>query len=325
MNRREFIAAIGGAAVWPVVARAQQPAKPVIGFLSTMFSGDAALAFTTAFVAGLNQAGFAEGRNVLIEFYHEGPQLHLLSDAANELSRRPVSLIVALGTISALAAKSTTTKIPVVFVTGDDPVERGLVATLNRPGGNVTGVTFASAALGAKRLQLLRSLAPKATLIGLLADASPESQSQSRDQQEAARAVGQQLIVFDAKTDDDIDRAFENLAERRVGAMSIAGGPFLASRRGRLITLVAGLAIPAMYSLRQFAEEGGLMSYGANLAEAMMQAGHYAGRILRGEKPSDIPVLQPTKFELIVNVKTAKTLGIDLPPMLLALADEVIE
>jgi putative ABC transport system substrate-binding protein len=291
-----------------------------------MFSGDAALAFTTAFVAGLNQAGFAEGRNVLIEFYHEGPQLHLLSDAANELSRRPVSLIVALGTISALAAKSTTTKIPVVFVTGDDPVARGLVATLNRPGGNVTGVAFASAALGAKRLQLLRLLAPNATLIGVLADAeSPESQSQSRDQQEAARIIGQQLIVFDAKTDDDIDQAFEGFAARRVGALSIAGGPFLASRRGRLVGLAARLAIPAMYSLRQFVEDGGLISYGANLADAMMQTGLYSGRILRGEKPSEIPVLQPTRFELVINVKTAKTLGIDLPPALLALADEVIE
>ena len=326
MKRRDFIAALGGAAALaPLTASAQQ-AMPVIGFMSAMLSSEAASPRVIAFRDGLAQAGYAEGRNVAINYYHEGGSMDRMPGIATEMVRRKASAIFALGTVPALAAKAATTTIPIVFATGDDPVTRGLVATLNRPGGNITGVTFVSAALAAKRLQLLRSLAPNAELIGVLADTqSPESQTQSRGAQEAARALKQQLVVFDAATDSEIDAAFATLVQRRVGALLIAGGPFLASRGSRVNTLATRHAIPTMYPFRDFAPAGGLISYGASFADSLRQAGIYVGRILRGEKPADLPVVQPTKFDLVINLGTAKALGIDLPPMLLALADQVIE
>ena len=326
MRRREFITLVGGAAALaPLAARAQQPATPVIGFMSALLSAEVAAPRMAGFREGLGQTGYVEGRNVAVEYYHEGRRMERLPGLAADLARRPVSVIFAQGTVPALAAKAATTTVPIVFITGDDPVARGLVATHNRPGGNVTGVTFVSAALGAKRLQLLRSLAPKADLIGVLADTSPESQNQSKDAQDAARGLAQQLVVLDAATDDDIDAAFATLVQRRAGALLIAGGPFLASRGNRLSTLAARHAIPVMYPFREFAAASGLISYGASFTNMMHQAAVYVGRILRGEKPADLPVVQPTKFDLVINLGTAKALGIDLPPMLLALADDVIE
>jgi ABC-type uncharacterized transport system substrate-binding protein len=327
MRRREFLGVLGGAAAaWPLAARAQQSSMPVIAFLSANLSSEAASPFTTPFRQGLNQVGFVEGRDVVIGQFHEGRQVDRLPAVVAELVRRPVSLIVALGTVPALAAKAATTTVPIVFATGDDPVASGIVASFNRPIGNMTGVTFVAASLGPKRLQLLLSLAPKAALIGVLADAhSPESQNQSKDQQEVARALGVQLVVLNAGADEDIDRAFATLVQRRVDALSIAGGPFLAGRRDQVVMLAERHAIPTIYTFRAFTASGGLISYGASFADSMLQAGLYAGRILRGQKPADLPVLQPTKFELVINLKTAKALGLEIPAMLLALADEVIE
>jgi putative ABC transport system substrate-binding protein len=326
LKRREFITLVGGAAAWPLAARAQQPAMPVVGFLSAMLSGDAAATLMEPFDLGLNEAGYFKGRNVAIEYFHEGRQLDHLPEVARELANRPVSLITAMGTIPALAAKNATGAVPIVFVTGDDPVARGLVISLNRPAGNITGVTFVSSALAAKRLQFLRSIAPQAKLIGLLSDtASPESQNQSSEAEAAARNVGQRLVVRSAATDEDIDGAFATFVQEQVGALLIAGGPFLASRVARLVALTAHHAIPTMYTFREFVIAGGLMSYGASFADAMRQTGRYVGRILRGEKPSNLPVVQPTKFELVINVKAAKALGIELSPMVLVAADEVIE
>ena len=245
---------------------------------------------------------------------------------ATELARRPVSVIVAISTLSALAAKAATTTIPVVFMTGDDPVMAGIVASLNRPGGNVTGVTFVSATLGAKRLGLLRELVPNVKTIAVLVDQnSAESQSSLRDVQDAARLLGQQLAVLNVGTDGDIDAAFTALVHQRAGALLATGSSFISSRRDRLIALAARDAVPAIYQIRDFPAAGGLISYGASLSDAYHQVGAYAGRILKGAKPAELPVLQPTKFALVINLKTAKALGLDVPPTLLAIADEVIE
>jgi ABC-type uncharacterized transport system substrate-binding protein len=326
MQRREFITLLGGAgAAWPLAARAQQPAIPVIGFISPNLSREGASPFTAPFRQGLVQVSLVEGRNVAIEEFHEGNRPDRLSAIAVELVRRPVSLIMALGTISALAAKAATTTVPIVFATGDDPIASGLVTSINRPGGNVTGVTFVSAGVAAKRLQLLHSLAPKVALIGVLADQSPESQNQMHGQREAARTLGLQLTVANVGADEDIDRAFATITQQGAGALSVASGPFLSSRRDRVVALAARYAIPALYTYRAFAAVGGLVSYGASFSDSMRQAGIYAGRIIRGEKAGDLPIVQPTKFELVINLKTAKALGLEIPQMLLALADEVIE
>jgi putative ABC transport system substrate-binding protein len=327
MKRRQFITLLGGAAAaWSHAARAQQPALQVVGFMSLRAPDDVSRPLAAAFRRGLSETGYVEARNVVIEYYWMEGQTERLPVIATELARRPVSVIVAISTASARAAKAATTTVPVVFMTGDDPVMVGIVPSLSRPGGNVTGVTFVSAALGAKRLGLLREVVPNVETIAVLLDQnSSESQSQLRDVQDAAGRLGQQLVVLNAGTDGDIDAAFKALAQHRAGALLASGSAFISSRRDRLIALAARDAIPAIYQIRDFPAAGGLISYGASLADTYRQAGNYAERILKGEKPVDLPVMQPTKFELVINLKTAKALGLEVPATLLATADEVIE
>jgi putative ABC transport system substrate-binding protein len=326
MSRRQFITLLVGAAAWPLAARAQQP-MPVVGFMSARAPGDASVSpLMAAFRRGLGETGHVEARNMVIEYYWMEGQTDRLPVIATELARRPVSIIAAFGTASARAAKTATTTVPIVFMTGDDPVMVDIVASFSRPGGNVTGVTFVSAALGAKRLELLRALVPDAETIAVLADPNnSESRSQLSDVQEAARALGQRLVVLNAGTDTEMDAAFTALVQQRAGAVLSSGGTFLGSRRDRQIVLASRHAVPMMYQFRDFPAAGGLISYGASIADAYRQAGVYVGRILKGDKPTDLPVLQPTKFELVINLKTAKTLGLSVPLTLQVAADEVIE
>jgi putative ABC transport system substrate-binding protein len=326
MRRREFITFLGGAAAWPIAVRAQQPTTPVIAFLSQRAPDDAARPMAAAFRQGLGETGYVEARNVTIEYYWMEGQTDRMPGIAAELARRPVALIAAFGTATAFAVKTATTTVPVVFMTGDDPVQVGIVVSLSRPGGNLTGVTFVTATLGAKRLELLRAIVPSAETIALLVDPkSSESTSQAKDVQDAARKLGQRLAVFNASTDGELDASFTAMVQTRAGAFLNAGSPFLGSRLQRIVALAARHNLPAMHQFRDYVVAGGLISYGASIAEAYRQSGVYAGRILRGEKPSDLPVLQPTKFDLVINLKTAKALDLNLPATLLALADEVIE
>ncbi len=328
MRRREFIRLFGGAAattVWPLAARAQQqPAVPVIGLLRSAPLADAAH-LVTAFRQGLKDAGFVEGQNVAVEYRSADNQIDRLPALVADLIRRPVAVIVG-NNPSALAAKAATTTVPIVFATGSDPVRDGLVASLNRPGGNVTGVVFFSAVLGAKRLELLRQLVPKATTIAMLVNPnSPETEAERRDVQAAAQAIGQQLIMLDVGSERDIEPAFATLVQRGAGALLVGTGGFMNSHRERIVALSARHRLPASYSVREFVAAGGLMSYGASITDAYRQAGIYAGRILKGEKPTDLPVMRSTKFEFVLNLKTAKTLGLTLSSGLLSIADEVIE
>jgi putative tryptophan/tyrosine transport system substrate-binding protein len=326
MRRREFITLFGGtAATWPLAAHAQQPAMPVIGFLNARSATDT-VGLAAAFRHALNEIGFVDGRNIAIEYRWAANQPDQMPALAAELVARPATVIAAFSTVGALAAKAATATIPIVFLTGDDPVTVGIVASLARPGGNVTGVTFVSAMLGTKRLQLLRGLLPKIELMAMLVDpASPESVNQVSDVSDAARALGLQLAVLHARTASELDLAFASLVQRRADVLLVSGSPNFLTKRDQILTLVTRHKVPTIYSNREFAVAGGLISYGASILDSYRQVGLYVGRVLRGDKPGDLPVLQPTRFELVINLKTAKALGLELPPTLLALADEVIE
>ena len=327
MKRRAFITLLGGAAVaWPLAARAQQPKVPVVGFLRDTSLADA-MHLVAAFRQGLKEAGFIEGQNVMVEYRSAEHQLHRLPALVADLVRQQVALIVG-NTESALAAKSANTTVPIVFVTGGDPVMLGFVSSLNRPGGNATGVSFLTSASGTKRLELLRQIMPKAAAIAMLVDVnpnSPQAGDERRDVQAAAHAIGQELIVVEAGSDRDIEAAFATFTQRGAGALLVGTGSSLYSRRARLVALAAQHRIPTIYVLREFVTAGGLMSYGTSITDAYRLAGVYAGRILKGEKPADLPVQQSTKFAFLINLGTAKALGLEIPDKLLALADEVIE
>jgi putative tryptophan/tyrosine transport system substrate-binding protein len=325
IGRRELISALGGAAVaWPLAARAQQPALPVVGFLrSTSLAPFENLVL--AFGEGLKQAGFVDGQNVKIEYRYAENQRDRLPALVADLAHLPVAVLV-VNSGAAAAAKAATTAIPIVFAAGADPVKDGLVASLNRPGGNMTGVTWLGSQVGAKRLELLRQIVPQATVIGMLEhSASPGSEAERKDAQTAEQAIGLQLIITDVGSNRDIETSIANFVQRGAGALLVGAGAFLTSKRENIVALAAHYKIPAMYVEREDAVAGGLMSYGPSQSDAYKQAGIYVGRILNGEKPADLPVMQSTKFEFVLNLKTAKALGINVPMILQMTADEVIE
>jgi putative ABC transport system substrate-binding protein len=327
IERRKFLATLGGAAVaWPLAARAQQPTMPVVGFLHSV-SDQAIPSSALGFRRGLAETGYVEGRNVEVEYRWAEGRYDRLPALAADLVRRRVAVIAAGGTAApALAAKAATSTIPIVFQTGSDPVKDGLVASLNRPGGNVTGVSRMSFTLAPKRLELLHELVPKATAIAFLVNpANPVAAFQIQEIREPARSLGLRVHVLEASSERQIEIAFETLTQQRAGALLIANDTFLSGQRELFIALAARHAVPVTYPGREAVAAGGLMSYDASAEDSFRQVGTYVGRILKGEKPADLPVLQPTKFELALNVKTAKTLGLEVPPMLLARADEVIE
>jgi putative ABC transport system substrate-binding protein len=325
MHRREFIGLLGGAAVaWPRAVRAQQGAVPLIGFLrSTSLTNAAHL--VTAFHQGLKEIGYIDGHNVAVEFHSAEGRPDRLAALVADLIRRPVALIVA-NTIAAVAAKAATNTVPIVFATGSDPVRDGLVASLNRPGGNLTGAVFFASVLGGKRLEQLRQLVPNATTIALLVNPNTtETEAERSDVQAAALAMGQQLLTADVSSDRDIETAFATLIQGGAGALLVGSGTFTFSHRGPIIALAARHRLPASFTNREAVLGGALLSYAASQTDAYRQVGIYAGRVLKGEKPADLPVTRITKFELVLNLKTAKTLGLEIPPTLLAVADEVIE
>jgi putative ABC transport system substrate-binding protein len=326
MRRREFLTLLGGAAAaLPLAARAQQPGMPVIGYLSTLSEAQG-LHLLTAFRRGLGEVGFADGRNLEIEFRWAEGRFDRLPAMAAELIRRPVNLLLAQAPPAALAAKSATTTIPIVFVVGFDPVASGLVASLNRPGGNATGMTLMSLPIGEKRLEMLRELAPKSSVIAMLVNPmTPDAVPEIGSVQAAAQSLGLQLRMFNASTPSEINAAFAAIAEQRLGALLVGTDPFFVDRRAELVARAAQLRVPAIYPFREFVAAGGLVSYGSNIANAYRQAGIYAGRILRGAKPADLPVMQPATFELVINLRTASTLGIEISAALHARSDEVIE
>jgi putative tryptophan/tyrosine transport system substrate-binding protein len=326
MNRRTFISLVGGAAMaCPRAVRAQQPAMPVIGFLSSLSEAQTAH-LVASLRRGMNEIGFAEGQNLAIEYRFADGQYERLPGMAADLIRRPVGLIVAAAPPAALAARTATTTVPIVFIVGLDPVAAGLVASFNRPGGNATGMTLITGPLGQKRLELLRELAPKTSVVSMLVNpVSPDAAPELRDVQTAAQANGLQLKIFNASTPDDLAAAFASLAGERSDALLVGSDPFFVIRRQEIVDAATRLGITTIYPFREFPEAGGLISYGTNIARAYREAGVYVGRILRGAKPADLPVVQPTAFELVINLKTAKAAGLDLPAMLLARADEVIE
>jgi putative tryptophan/tyrosine transport system substrate-binding protein len=324
MKRREFITLLGGAAAWPLAARAQQPAMPVIGFLDirspdTMMEGR-----LRAFRQGLKDTGYVERENVAIEYRWAENQVDRLPALAAELVRKVAVFVTAGGPVAALAAKAATTTIPIVFIVAEDPVRLGLVASLARPGGNLTGINIFTIELAAKRLELLRELVPGAARMAVLVTAA-NAETTVRNVEAAARALGLQIQVFNVSTIREIDAAFATFARERPDALFVSGDPFLSGRRVQLAQLAAFHRLPATYALRDYAEAGGLMSYGPSIADAFRQIGVYSGRILKGAKPADLPVVQPNKFELVINTGTARMLGLDMPPTLLARADEVIE
>jgi putative ABC transport system substrate-binding protein len=326
MRRRDFIKVIAGsAAAWPLAARAQQ-SIPAIGYLSATVLGDYTTMQIDAFRQGLKESNLVEERDLTILFQWADGHYDRLPALATELVSRNVSVIFASSLPSALAAKQVTSTVPIVFVMGADPVKLGVVASLNRPGGNVTGMYQYYGALGGKRLELIREVVPSLAVLAVLSNPNnPNAEDHLNDIQSAARASGQQVDVFRASNEEGIDAAFAELARRSANALLVADDPFFGLRREQIVALAAKYAVPASYYAREFALAGGLMSYGSSTADNYLQMGRYVGRILRGEKPSDLPVLQPTKFELVLNLKTAKALGLTVPPALIATADEVIE
>jgi len=323
IGRRKFLATLGAAAAWPLAARAQQPAMPVIGFLGYGWREPNAVA---AFQKGLNETGYIEGRNVAIEFRWAQNDNERLANFAADLVRRHVAVIAAYGGTPALAAKAATTTIPIVFTTAGDPVQMGLVASLNRPGGNLTGIANLHMQVSAKRLGLLHELLPRAARLAVLVNPNSRvAESEIADAQAAAAAIGRELDVVTAATSREIDIALASLVQKRTDGLLVGPHSFFLNRRAQLVTLTARLALPTMFGFREFAEAGGLMSYGANLSDQDRQIGIYAGRVLKGERPADLPVMQASKFEFVINLQTARMLGIDVPPTLLSLADEVIE
>jgi putative ABC transport system substrate-binding protein len=326
MKRRAFITLLGGAAapslLWPLAARAQQRALPVIGYLSDLPAPQRD--WLAAFHRGLNETGYVEGRDVTIEHRWAEGRYERLPALAADLVRRQVAVIAASDNVSALAAKAATTTIPIVFRTGADPVALGLVASFNRPEGNITGVGFFSSQLGSKRLELLHEVVPKAAVIAMLVDSnSPTKEIQISEAQDAARAIGLNLLVLSAGTERDVDTAFTTFVQRQARALLAPASPSL--RADQIIALAARHAIPAIYTSREDAAAGGLISYGTNFTDSYRQLGIYTGRILKGTKPADLPVIQSTRFELVINLKTAKALGLDISPALLSVADELIE
>jgi putative tryptophan/tyrosine transport system substrate-binding protein len=327
MRRRTFIAGVGSAAAWPLVARAQQQAMPVIGYLSGWSPGDA-INYVASFRQGLAETGFVEGRNVIIEYRWAGGRNDRLAELASDLVRRQVSVIaIANTTASALAAKEATQTLPIVFNIGSNPVEIGLVASLNRPGGNLTGITDLQTAVVAKRFEMLHELVPAATPIAFLVNPTNAAiaQADTREAQVAARVLGVHLLVFNASSPSEIDTAFATLVVERAGAFLTNSDSFFMTQHVQLAVLAARHAVPAIYAYRENVEAGGLMSYGSNNLDSARQVGVYTGRILKGEKPADLPVQQVTKLELAINLKTAKALGLTIPETLLATADQVIE
>jgi putative ABC transport system substrate-binding protein len=330
MRRRDFIKLVGGASTSALaglrVARAQQAAMPVVGFLNSG-SADQFAHNVTGFRLGLKEMGYVEGQNVAVEYLWADGQNDRSPALAADLARRQVTVIAAFGTPTALAAKAATTTIPIVFLSGGDPVTSGLVKSLNRPGGNVTGVSIFNVAVAAKRLELLHELAPKASVMAVLANPTNPQQTEpeTRDLQAAARALRIQLHVLHASNERDLDSVFATMVQLRVGALLVSGEGFFSTQREKLVALAARLALPASYARREFVAAGGLMSYGSNLTDMYRQVGAYTGRVLKGEKPADMPVMQPTKFEFAINLKTAKALSLAVPLIIQMTADEVIE
>lgn len=324
--RRKFIAVLGGVSlVWPLAARAQQLAMPVIGFLHPA-SPDSFARHVAAFRAGLNETGYVDGRNTMIEFRWAEGQYDRLPALAADLVGRQVAVIAAVSPPAAIAAKAATTTIPIVFATGDDPVKTGLVSSLNRPDGNVTGVSIFTGVLDGKRLELLSEMVPKATVVAVLLNpTNPQSQSYENAAQSAASAIGRQVAVLKASNEPDFEGVFAAISERRIGALLVGSDIFFNGRRDQLVALAARHAVPAMYEFREFADAGGLMSYGTSLAETYRQTGIYVGEILKGASPADLPVVQSTKFEFVINLKAAKELGLTVPPSLLIAADDVVQ
>ena len=324
MRRRDLITLIGGAAAWPLAARGQQAGVPVIGFLRSSTIVDVPH-IVTSFRQGLKKTDFIEGENVAIDFRAAENDRDRLKALVAEFIRRPVSVIIA-NQVAALAAQSATTAVPIVFATGADPVRDGLVASLNRPGGNVTGAVFFGAVVGSKRLELLRQVVPTATTIGLLVGLqSPETTAEREHLQTTAQTMGVQLLIVEVNNEGDLEQAFATFVRHGAGALISVGGAFIFSSRNKIAALAARHRLPTVYANREIVVAGGLMSYGASITDAYHQVGIYAGRILKGEKAGDLPVVQATKLELVINLQTAKALGIDVAPTLLAIADEVIE